>query len=48
MKKISLHEPYLNNSDQRLLNKAFKSTWISGAGKYVNTLEKKIIDYTKT
>ena len=48
MKKISLHEPYLNNSDQRLLNKAFKSTWISGAGKYVNTLEKKIKDYTKT
>ena len=46
MKKLSLHEPHLNSTDQSFLNKAFKSTWISGAGKYVDLLEKKIMSYT--
>ena len=46
MTKISLHEPYLSYSDQKFLIKAFKSTWISGAGKFVNLLEKKIKVYT--
>ena len=46
MKKLSLHEPHLNSQDQKFLLEAFKSTWISGAGKFVDLLENQIIKYT--
>ena len=46
MKKITLHEPVLHKNDLALLNKAFKSTWIAGSGKYVNLLEEKIRNFT--
>ena len=41
MKKLPLHEPLLHKHDLLALNRAFKSTWISGSGKYVDLLEKK-------
>mgnify|MGYP001277669393 CR=1 FL=1 len=48
MKKLPLHEPLLHKNDLLALNKAFKSTWISGSGKYVDLLEKKIKKFTST
>ena len=48
MKKLPLHEPLLHKHDLLALNRAFKSTWISGSGKYVDLLEKKINKFTST
>ena len=48
MKKLSLHEPLLIDADKRFLNQAFDSTWISGAGKFVDLLEKKISSITSS
>ena len=42
MKSFPLHSPTLHRNDLKNLTKAFQSTWISGSGKYVNLLEKKI------
>lgn len=42
MKSFPLHNPILHKNDLKNLDNAFKSTWISGSGKYVKLLEKKI------
>ena len=37
---ISLHQPFLDNQDLKLLKNAFQSNWISSGGNYTNKFEK--------
>ena len=36
---ISLHQPFLDNQDLKLLKNAFQSNWISSGGNYTNKFE---------
>jgi len=47
-KKIALHEPVFWGNEKKQLNKCINSTFVSTAGKFVETFEKKIKNYTKS
>lgn len=47
-KKISLHEPSINNNEILLAKKCIKSTWLSTSGALINKFEKKISEFTKS
>jgi perosamine synthetase len=47
-KKIALHEPVFWGNEKKQLNKCINSTFVSTAGKFVGTFEKKIKNYTKS
>ena len=47
MKKISLAEPYLDNSEKRMVLNCFRSTRISSNGEYVRKFEEKFSKYIK-
>ena len=45
---ILLHEPTLKGSEIKYLSKCIKTNWVSTSGKFLNILEKKICEFTKS
>ena len=45
-KSIPLHAPNFSGNEKKYLNKCIDSTYVSSAGKYVEELEERIINYT--
>ena len=43
---ISLHEPLFKGNERKYIKNCLDEGWVSSAGKYVNTFEKKISQYT--
>jgi dTDP-4-amino-4,6-dideoxygalactose transaminase len=43
---ISLHEPLFKGNEQKYIKNCLEKGWVSSAGEYVNTFEKKIAKYT--
>ncbi len=45
---IALHEPYFHGSEYSYIKECLDSGWISSSGKYVDSLESQLSEYTGT
>ena len=48
MKNIGLHEPQLNEEEEKNLIDCIRSGWISSSGKYINKFKNKIANISKS